>query len=178
MDNLTNEQLAAQALAAAQGQVIANDGSKLLLDRMHDLFDADDLVKIKNFTNRKIVWVYCDKKGTVIEQPNEFTRRVTQGPQKARVLEPGKSVVIPGWEAYVALNRFYEDWAINDKDDMRGAHVLSGTMQQEFLDKAYVGIYDVNAIEEEPVDVKKEVEDDLGLSDGKETKQSATTSKK
>lgn len=178
MDNLTNEQLAAQALAAAQGQVIANDGSKLLIDRMHDLFDADDLVKIKNFTDRKIVWVYCDKKTTRIEQPNEFTRRVWQGEQKARVLEPGKSVVIPGWEAYVALSRFYEDWAIKDENDERGAHVLSGTMQQEFLGKAYLGIYDVNSIEEEPVDVKKEVEDDLGLSDGKETKQSATTSKK
>lgn len=180
-NNLSNEQLAAQLLASAKGQVIANDGSKLLLDRMHDMFDADDLVKIKNFTNRKIGWVYCDKKSTRIEQPNEFTRRVWQGEQKARVIDAGKSVIIPGWEAYVALNRFYEDWAVNDMHDERGAHVLSSTMQAEFLDKAFGGVQDINNLNAEPevVDVKKEVEDDLGLSDGgKESEKSAATKKK
>lgn len=107
-NNLSTKDFEAQLLAQAQGQTVANDGAKLLVDRLHDLFGADDLVKIKNFTKRRIGWVYCDKTKTRIEQPNEFTRRVWQGEQKARVVEPGKSIIIPGWEAFVALNRFYE----------------------------------------------------------------------
>lgn len=179
-NNLSNKELEAQLLASAKGQAVASDGSKLLLDKMHDLFDADDLVKIKNFTNHKIGWVYCDRKLTRIEQPNEFTRRVWQGDQKARVLDAGKTIIIPGWEAYVALNRFYEDWAINDKGDDRGTYVLSPSMQTEFLDKAFAGVQDINDLNAEPevVDVKKEVEDDLGLSDGKEAKKPTSSKKK
>lgn len=177
--NLSKEELEAQLLASAQGQAVANSGSKLLLDRMHDLFDADDLVKIKNFTNHRIGWVYCDKKLTRIEQPNEYTRRVWQGEQKARVLDAGKSVIIPGWEAFVALNRFYQEWCNEAYPDMSGSYVLSGNLQQEFLDKAFGGVQDINDLNAEPVvDVKKEVEDDLGLSDGKEEAEKPSSSKK
>lgn len=179
MDNAQLEQLEKQALAQAQGNLEVSDGTKLLLDRLHKLFDADDLVKIKNFTNHPIVWVYCNRKNTKIEQPDEYTRRVQQGEQKARSLASGASITIPGWEAYVALNRFYEDWAVNDKGDTRGSYVLSVNLQKEFLDKAYVGTFDINDLNSEPaVDVKKEVEDDLGLSDGKEAGQSSKAAKK
>lgn len=178
-NNLSTKDFEAQLLAQAQGQTVANDGAKLLVDRLHDLFGADDLVKIKNFTKRRIGWVYCDKSGTRIEQPNEFTRRVWQGPQKARSVEPGKSIIIPGWEAFVALNRFYEDWATNEKADSKVSYVLSGTMQEEFLSQAFGGKVDINDLNSEPVvDVKKEVEDDLGLSDGKEEPQKPATTKK
>lgn len=178
-NNVSNKEFEAQLLAQAQGQTVANDGAKLLTDRLHDLFGADDLVKVNNFTKRIIGWVYCDKKGTHIEQPNEFTRRVTQGKQKARSLNPGKSIVIPGWEAFVALNRFYEDWAVNEKADSKVSYVLSGVMQQEFLAKAFGGVVDINDLNAEPVvDVKKEVEDDLGLADGKEEPQKPATTKK
>jgi hypothetical protein len=180
MDNkVSNKEFEAQLLAQAQGQTVANDGAKLLTDRLHDLFGGDDLVKINNFTKRIIGWVYCDRKGTRVEQPNEFTRRVTQGPQKARSVNPGKSIVIPGWEAFVALNRFYEDWAKHEKADSKVSYVLSGVMQQEFLGKAFGGIVDVDDLNAEPVvDVKKEVEDDLGLTDGKEEPQKSATTKK
>lgn len=178
-NNVSNKDFEAQLLAQAQGQAVANDGAKLLTDRLHDLFGADDLVKVNNFTKRIIGWVYCDKTGTHVEQPNEFTRRVTQGPQKARSINPGKSIIIPGWEAFVAFNRFYEDWATNEKADSKVSYVLSGVMQQEFLDKAFGGIVDINDLNAEPVvDVKKEVEDDLGLTDGKEKPQKSATTKK
>lgn len=179
MENLTAKELEAQLLNQAKGNIVANDGAKLLTDRLHDLFGADDLVKIKNFTKRNIGWVYCDKTKTRIEQPNEFTRRVYQGEQKARVVEPGKSIIIPGWEAFVALNRFYEDWATHEKADSKVSYVLSGVMQEEFLNQAYGGKVDINDLNAEPVvDVKKEVEDDLGLSDGKEEPQKPATTKK
>lgn len=178
-NNLSNKELEAQLLASAKGQIVANDGSKLLIDRMHDLFDADDLVKVKNFTDHKIGWVYCDKRTTRVEQPNEFTRRVWQGEQKARVVDAGKSVIIPGWEAYVALNRFYQDWCYESYPGMSGSYVLSATLQSAFLDKAFGGVQDINDLNNEPVvDVKKEVEDDLGLTDGKEVKQSSSSKKK
>ena len=178
-NNLSSKDFEAQLLAQAQGQAVANDGAKLLVDRLHDLFGGDDLVRVNNFTKRIIGWVYCDKKNTRVEQPNEFTRRVWQGPQKARSVNPGKSIVIPGWEAFVALSRFYEDWATHEKADSKVSYVLSGTMQQEFLDQAFGGTVDYNDLNTEPeVDVKKEVEDDLGLSDGKEEPQEPATTKK
>lgn len=177
-NNVSNKEFEAQLLAQAQGQTVANDGAKLLVDRLHDLFGADDLVKVKNFTKRIIGWVYCDKAGTRVEQPNEFTRRVWQGQQKARSVNPGKSIIIPGWEAFVALNRFYEDWAVHEKANSKVSYVLSGIMQEEFLSQAFGGKVDINDLNSEPVvDVKKEVEDDLGLTDGKEKPRKSATTK-
>ena len=177
-NNVSNKEFEAQLLAQAQGQTVANDGAKLLVDRLHDLFGADDLVKVKNFTKRIIGWVYCDKAGTRVEQPNEFTRRVWQGQQKARSVNPGKSIIIPGWEAFVALNRFYEDWAVHEKADSKVSYVLSGIMQEELLSQAFGGKVDINDLNSEPVvDVKKEVEDDLGLTDGKEKPRKSATTK-
>lgn len=175
---MTDAELEAQLLAQAQGKMSASSGTKLLIDLMHDKFGADDLVKIKNFMNDKFGWTYCDKKTTRIEQPNEFTRRVWQGDIKARVLAPGKTIIIPGWEAYAALNRMFDEWLNKNYADKLQAYYSSQTIQEEFLSKSYLGIYDVNEANETPVDVKKEVEDDLGLSDGKATKESAATSKK
>ena len=52
-------------------------------------------------------------------------------------------------------------------------------MQQEFLSQAFGGKVDINDLNAEPVvDVKKEVEDDLGLTDGKEEPQKSATTKK
>ena len=52
-------------------------------------------------------------------------------------------------------------------------------MQEEFLNQAFGGKVDINDLNSEPVvDVKKEVEDDLGLSDGKEEPQKPATTKK
>lgn len=144
------------------------DGSKqTMIDLIRKKFGADDLVKIKNFTKEKIGWVYSDKKGTVIEQPNEFTRRVYQGDQKVRVINPGQSKVVPGWEAYVGLVRFYKSWVQSENSDKVNVMMNSPMSQKAFLDMAFMGVYDPNEIEEPEEDVKAEVEKDLGLSDGK-----------
>ena len=149
------------------------EGSKRsLIDLLHKKFGADDLVKIKNFTPRTTGWVYSDHKsveqgGTFrIEQPNEFTRRVWQGEQKARVLEAGKTVVVPGWEAYVGLTRFFKQYVQEEYKGNAAIRMNSPAEQNAFFEKAFVGVYDPN--EEEPAtDVKAEVEKDLGLTDGK-----------
>lgn len=171
MANTDNKTFEEQLLAGSTGT--STDGSKkLMVELLHEKFGADELVKIKNFTKRKTGWVYSDRKpveqgGTFrIEQPNEFTRRVWQGKQKVRVLDPGKTVVVPGWEAYVGLVRFYKQYIAEEHAGKMGVMMNSPKDQLDFVDKAFVGVYDPNEPEEEK-DVKKEVEKDLGLVDEK-----------
>ena len=167
-----NKSFEEQLLAGSTGSAGVDGSKKLMVDLLHDKFGADALVKIKNFTKRKTGWVYSDRTpvengGTFrIEQPNEFTRRVWQGEQKVRVLEPGKTVVVPGWEAYVGLVRFFKQYIAEEFSGKMGVMMNSPKEQMDFIDKAFVGIYDPNEPEEEK-DVKKEVEKDLGLVDEK-----------
>lgn len=144
----------------------SGDGSKkLMVDLLHEKFGADDLVKIKNFTKNKTGWVYSDKKSLRVEQPNEFTRRVWQGEQKVRVLEAGKIVVVPGWEAYVGLVRFYKQYIAENYPNEFGVMMNSPKAQEDFIEKAFDGVYDPNEPEVK-VDAKTEVENDLGLVSG------------
>ena len=155
-----------EQLLAGSSPSYADGAKKLMVDLLHDKFGADDLVKIKNFTKKKTGWVYSDQKGLKVEQPNEFTRRVWQGEQKVRVLNPGQTVIVPGWEAYVGLVRFFKQYIGDNYSDDFGVKVNSPKSQEEFISQAYVGLYDPNEPEEEK-DVKKEVEKDLGLVDEK-----------
>ena len=165
MANLDNRSFEEQLLAGSNAT--AADGSKkLMVDLLHDKFGADDLVKIKNFTKRKTGWVYSDHKTLRVEQPNEFTRRVWQGAQKVRVLEPGQTVIVPGWEAYVGLVRFYKQYIAEEFSGKMSVMMNSPVEQQRFIDMAFAGIYDPNEPEEK-VEVKKEVESDLGLVNAK-----------
>lgn len=160
-----NKDFEAQLLAGSTPTT--GDGSKkLMVDLLHDKFGADELVKIKNFTKRKTGWVYSDQKSLKVEQPNEFTRRVWQGEQKVRVLEPGKTVIIPGWEAYVGLVRFYKQYIADEFPNEFAVKMNSPKDQNDFVNKAFLGVYDPNEPEEK-VDVKAEVENDLGLVDEK-----------
>lgn len=160
-----------QLLAGSTPTEGADGSKKLMVDLLHDKFGADDLVEIKNFTKKKTGWVYSDQKSLRIEQPNEFTRRVWQGEQKVRVLEPGKSVIVPGWEAYVGLVRFYKQYISEEFPNDFGVKMNSPKDQAEFINKAYMGIYDPNKADvkeaEKEEDTKKEVENDLGLVDEK-----------
>lgn len=164
---MDNKDFEAQLLSGST-PTSADGSKKMMVDLLHEKFGADALVKIKNFTKRKTGWVYSDRTpvengGTFrIEQPNEFTRRVWQGQQKVRVLEAGKTIVVPGWEAYVGLVRFYKQYIAEEHSGKMGVMMNSPQAQAEFIEKAFMGVYDPNE-PEETKDVKKEVEDDLGL---------------
>lgn len=162
-NTMSDAEFEAQLLAGSQPATY-DSGKKGMIDLLHNTFGADDLVKIKNFTDETTGWVYSDRKTTQIEQPNEFTRRVTQGGQKTRVLKPGSVVIVAGWEAYIGVVRFFKQYC-QSKGSV--ADMNSPKAQKDFLDKAFVGIYDPNKEAEPEEDVKKEVEKDLGLSDGK-----------
>lgn len=145
---------------------VADGSKKLMVDILHDKFGADDLVKIKNFTKKPTGWVYSDQKSLKIEQPNEFTRRVWQGEQKVRVLEAGRTVIVPGWEAYVGLVRFFKQWIAETYPNELGVMINSPKAQEDFINQAFLGVYDPNE-PEEVKDIKAEVENDLGLVDEK-----------
>lgn len=157
-----------ERLRAGMSPTAVADGSKkLLIDQLYDSFGADDLVKIKNFTNKPTGWVYADRKETKVEQVNEFTRRVYQGGQKVRTLEAGKIIVVPGWEAFVGLQAFFAQYIQDEYPGELAVRMNSPEEQKKFIDKAFVGVYDPNEPETKEKDVKVEVEKDLGLVDEK-----------
>lgn len=164
MTAILNDQEFAEQLLAGSTATATDGSKKLMVDLLHDRFGADDLVKIKNFTNFKTGWVYSDRRTLRVEQPNEYTRRVYQGDQKVRVLNPGDDVIVAGWEAYVGLVRFYKQYVATEFGSKMSVMMNSPESQKEFIDKAFVGIYDPNK-PEAVVDVKKEVEKDLGLTE-------------
>lgn len=164
MTAILNDKEFAEQLLAGSTPTAADGSKKLMVDPLHDKFGADDLVKVKNFTNFKTGWVYSDRRTLRVEQPNEYTRRVYQGEQKVRVLNPGDIVIVPGWEAYVGLVRFYKQYVATEFGSKMSVMMNSPESQKEFIDKAFAGIYDPNE-PETVVDVKKEVEKDLGLTE-------------
>lgn len=168
------EQLQASIGNSASGPDAGS--KKLLIDLLFDKFGADDLVKIKNFMKNPTGWVYSDRKpaeqgGTFrIEQPNEFTRRVWQGVQKTRVVKAGDTVVVPGWEAYIGLARFFQQYIEETYPGELSIRMNSPLEQEKFIEKAFAGNYDPNEPEVKP-DPKAEVEDDLGLAPKSEVKE-------
>lgn len=181
MDNtqLTAEQLLQQQLG---GNGSTDGVRRPLMERLHDKFRGDDIITIKNPFDFDTGWVYSDPKDIQITQPDKYTQRIDgigQGYQKARILKAGKSIRIPGWEGYIAIVRFFKDWCQRNHQSGLSAAMNSEPLQNEFVDKVYGGIYDPNADEivEEKVAAKKELEDDLGLSEepAKETKPNTDT---
>ena len=181
MDNtqLTAEQLLQQQLG---GNGSTDGVRRPLMERLHDKFRGDDIITIKNPFDFDTGWVYSDPKDIQITQPDKYTQRIDgigNGYQKARVLKAGKSIRIPGWEGYIAIVRFFKDWCQRNHQSGLSAAMNSEPLQNEFVDKVYGGIYDPNADEvvEEKVAAKKELEDDLGLSEkpAKETKPNTDT---
>ncbi len=134
--------LEAELLAGARGVVSKKEG---LLERLAKEFAATDLVTIVNVLPERFGWVYTDPKETQIEQPNSSTKRINFGDPKTRILESGESKVIPGWEAYIALDRMWKMYAQQDIEKI--SFVLQSADEMEnFLRKAYKGVFDPNTV--------------------------------
>lgn len=159
---MENNDFASELLAGSSLSTAAAEGKTNLIDKLYNLFSGDDMVKIINFTDKPTGWVYSDRKTTIIEHPDQYTRRVIPGEQKVRVVNPKKSIVVPGYEAYVGMVRFFKQW-VQDGEESVAVTMNSPIKMEEFIKKAYGGIYDPNEAVEEPVDVKTAVEEDLGL---------------
>jgi hypothetical protein len=174
---INDKDFEAQLLAGSNATTAGDGSKKLMVEYLHDLFGADDLVKIKNFTARKTGWVYSDRRSVTVEQPNEFTRRVWQGQQKVRVVNPGDIVIVPGWEAYIGLVRFYKQYIAEEFGGKMSVMMNSPQSQAEFVSKAFVGVYDPNEPEHE-INVKEEVEKDLEKTEEPEKAEPAKSNAK
>lgn len=159
MENNIEEQIAARMNGGVAPQNI-----KTISELLNGKFSPDEMVTIKNTTDKTTFWVYSDRKETTIDQVDKYTQHVQQGPQKYRKLEPNETLVIPGWEAHVALTQIFKE---HMQATGRTSSINSPAAQAEFLAKAFIGIYDPNKKAEKPKSVKAEVDEDLGLKNEK-----------
>lgn len=175
----SDDELKAQLLAgSAPAANVSNGGAggRMTLDEeLHTYFAPTDLVRVKNPFDFDTGWVYSDPKDIVVEQPSPETRRVYgigvdpktgRNYQKTRILHAGEELVLQGWEAYVALTRFFKQWAQikyapGDINNMVRFH--------EFMDKVYCSVYDPNAGNKPTATeetARQALENDLGLTNG------------
>lgn len=135
-------ELEASLLQGARG---VQNSTENMLERLAKEFTATDLVTIRNILPEAFGWVYTDPRETTIEQPDSATRRVNFGAPKAHSLEAGATKTIPGWEAYIALERMWKAYAQLDIEKI-GFVLTSSQEMDSFLAKAYVGTFDPDTV--------------------------------
>ena len=131
-----------QQLQSELSRSTSKSGSDNFLMYLADKFSSSDFIKIKNPFKYSTGWTYVDPKEQVIEENKQKQiYRVTPGEGKMRVLEVGEEVVVPGWEAYIALNRLFNEYAQTTGGSI--ITILNSTEEREkFLDKAFLGVLD------------------------------------
>lgn len=134
--------LEAELLQGARG---VQNSTENMLERLAKLFTATDLVTVKNILPDPFGWVYTDPRETQVIQPDSVTRRVEYGAPKARTLEPGETKTIPGWEAYIALERMWKTYAQQDLSKI-AITLTSSEEMQSFINKAYQGTFDPDSV--------------------------------
>lgn len=135
--------LESELLKGARG---VQNKTENMLERLAGMFTATDLVTIKNVMPEEFGWVYTDPRETEIQQPNSSTRRINFGDPKVHKLQPGQTKTVPGWEAYIALNRMWKAWAQQDISQV--AYVLQSSDEMtKFLSEAYQGTFDPDSMD-------------------------------
>ena len=142
MSQDNRQSLADSLLTGVRGNV---SQAKSMREVASDLFKPGDYVTIANPFDHETGWVYVDPAEETESRPDKATRRVEYGQPQARVLQVGESRVIQGWEAYIALNRMFKEYA-QEQNQSIGVVLQSADEQQKFLKKAYLGIFDPNAV--------------------------------
>ncbi len=139
--NAAELELQEQLLAGVQGN---QKQAGKIRDQLRELFNPDDYVTVKNPFDHLTGWAYVDPAEEVNERPDKTTKRTTFGKPKTRVLKVGESIVIHGWEAYIALGRMFKEYAQSKGESI--IIVLSSQHEiEKFLEKAYGGVFDPNA---------------------------------
>ena len=135
-------ELEASLLQGARG---VQNNTENMLERLAKTFKPIDLVTIRNVLPEPFGWVYTDPSETVITQPDSATRRVEYGKPKANSLEVDGTKTIPGWQAYIALERMWKAYAQLDIEKI--SFVLTSSQEMDaFLDKAFVGVFDPDSV--------------------------------
>lgn len=164
----TDDEIKAKLLAGTSGapnQATSSTGGRMSTDEiLHTYFRPTDLVRLHNPFDFDTGWVYSDMADIKEENPDNITRRIYgigEGYQKVRVLRAGATLVVPGWEAYVGLTRFFKEWA-----QLNGTPRDINNMElfRRFVAKVFSGVYDPNAIANS--DASDELGKDLELAGG------------
>lgn len=139
-DLLTAEQLLKEA-------EIAPAASVSLGEKLHSMFKRNDLVRVKNIDDKPSGYVFVNPDDEVVQMPDRATRRVTPGKPQAVVLQPGEVKVMYGWQAYIALDRLWKEYA--QRRSSADQSLISDDMaRDEFLDKSFLGLFDPNTTNE------------------------------
>lgn len=138
---------------------------KSVKEMIMDYFRPTDLVKVHNPFSWHIGWAYSHPDDEVVETDGSATRRVYPGKPKTRILLSGQSVVIPGWEAYIGLTRFYKQWCQEEEQGKLTVAMSSPVYFQKFMGMVFDGVYDPNEGQSTNVelDARTALEHDLGL---------------
>ena len=161
------EILGSAGVVEGDAGVILEHGAerKSVKEMIMDYFRPTDLVKIHNPFSWHTGWAYSHPDEEVVEQDGSATRRVWPGKPKTRILPSGQSVVIPGWEAYIGVTRFYKQWCQIENPAKFGVAINSPVEFAKFMKMVYDGVYDPNGGQNSPVemDSRTALEHDLGL---------------
>lgn len=162
---MTAEILSSAGVGAVAGGVEFGNSRKSVKEMIMDYFRPTDLVKIHNPFSWHIGWAYSHPDEERVETDGSATRRVYPGKPKTRILMAGQSVVIPGWEAYIGLDRFYKQWCQTEEQGKLTVAMNSPVYFQKFMGMVYDGVYDPNDGQETTVtmDARTALEHDLGL---------------
>ena len=166
--------LAAELLEGSIGEANVNAGGAggrlTIRESLMEYFSPTDLVVVKNPFTFHTGWVYSDPKDIRVEQPSAETRRVYgigREYAKTRILRSGAELVVPGWEAYVGLARFFKQWCQEQYKGNIDVAINNPATFKQFMKLVYGGKFDPNAGKDSNVSAdaaaKAALERDLGL---------------
>lgn len=162
---LSADILSSAGVGATAGGVEFGNSRKSVKEMIMGYFRPTDLVKIHNPFKWHTGWAYSHPDEEVVETDGSATRRVYPGAPKTRLLAAGQSVVIPGWEAYIGLDRFFKQWCQSEEQGKLTVAMNSPVYFQKFMSMVFDGVYDPNAGQDTTItiDAKTALEHDLGL---------------
>lgn len=152
-----------------EAELSSPDGStrQTVKEMVMAYFKPTDLVKIRNPFRFDTGWAYSHPDDTKIEQDGAVTRRVWLGRPRTRLLHAGEEKIIPGWEAYIGIDRFYKQYCQTQHREELSVAMNSPYFFKKFMDSVYLGVFDPNGGDESTLDSEEtariSLEHDLGL---------------
>lgn len=125
-------------------------------EKLHSMFKRNDLVRVKNIDDKPSGYVFVNPDDEIVQMPNKATRRVIPGKPQAVVLQPDEIKVMYGWQAYIALDRLWKEYA-QRRSTAEQSLISDDVARDKFLDKSFLGLFDPNATEEVASETPKTV---------------------
>lgn len=120
--------------------------------KLADLFQSSDFVRVINIDDERFVWQSLDPKDetyNIVAGPQKDTRR---GLPKLYSIEPGQSMVLEGWNAYIMIDKLYKKVSAKDRLARRTLEQMNDKkhvtnfvwddeeQQRQYINRIFVGI--------------------------------------